>query len=125
MLSNQTALFGPNELYRPSITVLNKVNGQLLADKKTGAEWNEKVIVILTHWLNSNFKTNAVNEFTFEQFRLYHEQSKHKSPNSLNSWGSLPLKACKAGLCRWTGRVTTARRDEAHARLIKVWEFLV
>lgn len=121
---NQLAFFDPAPVRQPrrfsESGRVRKSNGQFLAAKRAGKLWQVNALLALQKFIVSA-KEKASGEFTFEEFRLHCAVNDLPEPESFNAWGALPTAACRLGLCEWTGRVTTAVRASAHARLIKVW----
>lgn len=123
---NQISMFDsvqqPHRRFNSSGTV-RKSNGQFLAAKKAGTVWQSNALDALRKFLAVR-KAGITGCFTFEEFRLHCEAQYLAKPDSVNAWGSLPAKACKANLCVWTGRFEAAMRPEAHSRFVKVWAAL-
>jgi len=84
--------------------------------------WAEAVLVELAGWLITQ-KAMGIHEVTIEQFRA---QARNQ-PESHKAWGSVPARACRAGLIapKWAAPGVQARVKAAaprtHCHEIKVW----
>lgn len=109
--------------HRTTVAMTRKSNGQFKALKHAGRKWQTDMIAVLRKYLFHRGQASVCGkpEFTFEEFRVYAEMTGHPAPASVNAWGALPLCACRAGICKWTGRVSAGVRAESHGRLLKVW----
>lgn len=99
--------------------------GQQLSILRSGPEWVEAAMFALRRYIDCRRRTQAGDEFTFEQFRTWSvEMGLLDEPASLNSWGMLPRIAARRGIVEYTGRVREARRPASHARMIRIWRAL-
>lgn len=114
------AMSQPRQRTQPSIARLRMINGQFLATKRAGQQWQSNAIIMLRRFLKT-VRASLTCEFTFEEFRLFCELYDMPAPRSLNAWGALPARACREGLCEWSGGIARATRPASHNRIIKVW----
>lgn len=97
-----------------------KDTGQQLALFKAGKNWTNQAIACLRRFIEDR-ADDGEHLFTFEQFRIYAEESGLPKPDSINAWGALTKSAQLARICMPTDQFIKAQRPESHARMIRVW----
>lgn len=108
-------------ILNPTASAEAKRHGQQLALELSGS-WAEEVMSELAAWIAVQ-KARGIRDITVEQFRA---QARHQ-PASHKAWGTLPARACRAGLItpKWAAPGVQARVKAAaprtHSHEIKVW----
>lgn len=81
--------------------------------------WQQKAFNLLTEWLR---KKGTGRQFTMESFRIEMEiEEKISKPPSLRAWGSIAVKASKAGIIKKVGHATVINKN-AHRCFCSLWE---
>jgi DNA helicase TIP49 (TBP-interacting protein) len=93
------------------------------ADKAERNEegWGERAQAKLKAYLKYLDRL-GLKTFTSEESQLWMVESGLSQPASQNAWGSVFRIAAQRGVIKKTGRYENARRPEAHARAVPVYE---
>lgn len=95
-----------------------KSRGQELALKHAGSAWLERTLMALREYCEQR-KAIGQTRFAIEDFRASRE---HDAPASHYAWGSIPGKAIRLGIIRYTGEHRKAESLKTHAHDVRVYE---
>lgn len=97
-----------------------KERGQSIALASSGRAWTDYITRKLQAFCRARKRMGAP-VFRFEEFREVAEKSGWDLPMSHKAWGALPIRACKLGLIKWTGKYEQAKSRKTHSHPVKKW----
>lgn len=100
-----------------------KEQGQAVALAHAGPDWGAYIMRKLRAFCQAR-KRMGCSIFRFEEFREVAEKQGWDLPLSPNAWGAIPIKACRLGLIKWTGKYELAKSQKTHSHPVKLWEAL-